>query len=221
MKNKKVYDLAMGAMFTAVILLMGLPPVQLGYLKVGMFSITVITIPVAVGAMLMGVKWGTYFGTLFGITSFIYGIVTGEGALMYSVFSTEGAPFYMSILGFLLYGVVTIVPRALVGFGSGMIYKLLKKKGSAKLSVVIASVSAPLLNTILFLSAMVGCYCATPVINTLMELNGKDNVIELLLAMTGLNAVVELSVCTLVSIAAGAFILKMIEMQGKKKNESF
>ena len=70
MNNKqKTYKLVLAAVFTALIIVMSFTP--LGYLRVGFVSISFMTIPVALGAVLLGPAYGAYFGLLFGITSFI------------------------------------------------------------------------------------------------------------------------------------------------------
>ncbi|MDY3274271.1 MAG: ECF transporter S component, partial [Agathobacter sp.] len=55
------------ALLTAIVILMAYTP--LGYLKVGAVSITFIVVPVAVGAVLLGVKAGAFLGLVFGLTS--------------------------------------------------------------------------------------------------------------------------------------------------------
>ena len=69
-KNKeKIYKLTLTAMLTALIFVMAFTP--LGYLKIGAVSITFITIPVVIGAIVGGPSVGTVLGLMFGATSFI------------------------------------------------------------------------------------------------------------------------------------------------------
>ena len=56
------------AMMIAIILLMSFTP--LGYLRTPGLSITLLTIPVAVGAIILGPKGGAVCGFTFGATSF-------------------------------------------------------------------------------------------------------------------------------------------------------
>mgnify|MGYP002231725940 CR=1 FL=1 len=65
------------AMMIAIILLMSFTP--LGYLRTPGLSITLLTIPVAVGAIILGPKGGAVCGLAFGATSF-YMAVTGSSA---------------------------------------------------------------------------------------------------------------------------------------------
>ncbi len=199
MNKKQTYNIALGAMFTALILVMAFTP--LGYLRIGTVEITFLPIPVAIGAILMGPAWGTYFGLLFGLTSFAVGF-GGSGAAMIAVSVWR-------------YAFVTVVPRIIVGFGCGMVYKLLKERVNSTFSVIAASVLAPILNTVLFLSALIGCYYNTEVVSGLMSATSTANVLALALAIAGINAVIELIACTVISVAASTFINKMAEMREK------
>jgi uncharacterized membrane protein len=71
-------------------------------------------------------------------------------------------PVFMAINPFLAF-VVCVVPRVLVGWLTGVIYKCLAKLGEEKKVLVyaIAFISAPIMNTILFLGAIFLCYQAT------------------------------------------------------------
>ena len=72
------------AMMIAIILLMSFTP--LGYLRTPGLSITLLTIPVAVGAIILGPKGGAVCGLAFGATSF-YMAVTGSSAFAAALFN--------------------------------------------------------------------------------------------------------------------------------------
>lgn len=57
------------ALFVAIILLMAFTPI--GYIKTAGLEITLIVVPVAVGAVTLGPTAGAILGGAFGITSFI------------------------------------------------------------------------------------------------------------------------------------------------------
>ena len=59
--------LVLTALLTALIIVMAFTP--LGYLKAGAIEITFITIPVIIGAVLLGPVGGLFLGAVFGITS--------------------------------------------------------------------------------------------------------------------------------------------------------
>ena len=81
------------AMMIAVILLMAFTP--LGYIRTPFLTVTLITIPVAVGAMFLGPKGGMVCGLAFGLTSF-YTALTAP-SLMMAAFMTVN-PIYVAIL---------------------------------------------------------------------------------------------------------------------------
>ena len=64
------------ALISAIIIVMAMTP--LGYLKTPFLSITLLTIPVAVGAIVLGPKEGAFLGGVFGATSFAQAL-TGAG----------------------------------------------------------------------------------------------------------------------------------------------
>ena len=101
------------AMMIAVILLMAFTP--LGYIRTPFLTVTLITIPVAVGAMFLGPKGGMVCGLAFGLTSF-YTALTAP-SLMMAAFMTVN-PIYVAIL--------CIIPRALEGLFCGLIFKALR-----------------------------------------------------------------------------------------------
>ena len=106
------------ALLVAIILLMAFTPI--GYIKTAGLEITLIVIPVAVGAVTLGPAAGAILGGVFGITSFIQ-------------------CFGMSAFGTLLLGVnpvftflVCVPTRILDGWLTGLIYAGLKEENVAE-----------------------------------------------------------------------------------------
>lgn len=126
------------AMMIAIILLMSFTP--LGYLRTPGLSITLLTIPVAVGAIILGPKGGAVCGLAFGATSF-YMAVTGSSAFAAALFNIN--PFGTFI--------VCIVARVLEGWITGLIFAALYKSPAKKFSYYVASLACPLLNTFFFM----------------------------------------------------------------------
>ncbi|HHT65511.1 MAG: ECF transporter S component [Caldicoprobacterales bacterium] len=131
------------AILAAIMLILTFTP--LGYLKIGIIEITFMPIPVAVGAIILGPLAGAIMGVVFGATSFIHALLglSPFGSALMTI-----NPFYTFIL--------TMVPRILMGWLTGLIFqKLYQKQRTKAISYGAASLSAALLNTILFLSALV------------------------------------------------------------------
>ena len=131
------------AILAAILLLMAFTP--LGYLKIGPFSMTLLLIPVAVGAIVLGPGAGLFLGTLFGLTSMVqcFGMDPFGTALM------TANPIGMII--------TTLVTRMLMGWLCGLIFKAFDRPQKPALRITgtfVASLSSAVLNTILFLSML-------------------------------------------------------------------
>ena len=140
-KKNKTRKLTQMALLTAIILLMAFTP--LGYLRTGVVEITFIMIPVVVGAILMGPGAGAILGGVFGLTSFIqcFGM-SALGAMLLQV-------------NWFFTFVVCFVPRVLMGWLAGLIFKALYKVDKTRLvSFAVASLSGAVLNTIFFVGSL-------------------------------------------------------------------
>ncbi len=165
-------------MLAAILLIMALTP--LGYLKVGPFSITFLTIPVAIGAIILGPSEGAVLGFLFGITSLIqcFG-ADAFGTLLFSV-----NPINTVIL--------CIIPRILTGYFSGLTFRFLKENISLIFSYAISAFVAAATNTILFVGFLIVLFNNTEAIKTL-----GDNIIKVISVLITTNSLVEAVVTTL------------------------
>lgn len=177
---------------TAIILLMSFTP--LGYLRTGTVEITLIGIPVAVGAIVLGAKSGAFLGTVFGLTSFIqcFGISAFGTALC------QINPFLTFIL--------CLVPRILCGILPAFIFKALSKFDKTKLiSYAVASLSTALINTIFFVGGLLLFFWKTDFIQGLNS-DGK-NVMAFMIAFIGINGLIE----AIATLFAGGAIAKAVD----------
>ena len=101
------------ALLVAIILIMAFTPI--GYIRTAGLEITLIVVPVAVGAVTLGPAAGAILGGVFGVTSFIqcFGMSPFGAALL-------------GINGFLTF-LVCVPTRILMGWLTGLIYKGLRK----------------------------------------------------------------------------------------------
>ena len=106
------------------------------------FSISLVLIPIVLGAALYGPSAGTLLGTTFGVVVFI-NCVTGADVGGHMVF--QAGPF----LCFL----VVIGKGALAGLASGWIYKLVAKR-NGYLAMLFAAIICPVVNTGTFVACM-------------------------------------------------------------------
>ena len=108
--EKRVLDMTLAAIFTAIIIMMAVVPF-LGYIPLGFMNATIIHVPVIIGAILLGPRYGAYFGLVFGMTSLI------KATLTPNITSFVFSPF-VSIGGYsgnMWSVVISLVPRILIG----------------------------------------------------------------------------------------------------------
>ena len=194
--KSQILKMVQMAILIAIMLILAFTP--LGYLKFGLIEITLMVIPVAVGAIVLGPLCGAILGGVFGITSFIqcFG------------FSAFGA-VVLGINPWLTF-ITCLVPRILCGWLSGLIFQALKKIDKTKIvSYVVASLSTALLNTIFFVGCVVLFFWNNDSFLTGMAESGMplDSLWAFLVAFVGLNGLVE----AIVNFIVGAGIAKVVD----------
>ena len=176
------------ALLVAIILLMAFTPI--GYIKTAGLEITLIVVPVAVGAVTLGPTAGAILGGVFGITSFIqcFGMST-FGVALFSVSPLRTA-------------IVCIVPRVLMGWLTAVIFKAVSSKDKTSfVQYLVASIAGPLLNTILFTGTLLLLFNNAPIIIQLKEQFGSTNVMAFAAAFVGVNGLIEAGVCAVLGTA--------------------
>lgn len=182
LSKKKILTLTENAMLAAIVVLMAFTPI--GYLQLGLVKMTFIMIPVAVGAITLGEKSGAFLGLVFGITSFVqcFGLDIFGTTLM------SINPIYTFIM--------CLIPRVLMGYLCGLVYKALArfKKGVA---VVVASLSAPIFNTVFFMTLLMLFFGNSDYIMSMRA--GTENLWAFLVAFVGLNGIMEVVTTVLIA----------------------
>jgi len=140
-------SVARDAVFLALIALMGFVP-QLGYITIAPgLSLTLIHLPVLIGAALNGPKKGFLFGLFFGVTSWLQAVSSPVG-----------------FNAFFVYPWISVLPRALFGFLAGFFFKLAKqtpKIGRSALTLGVISFLMTMLHTILVFATLLAFYPET------------------------------------------------------------
>lgn len=136
-KIRKMTGVALLMALVVVLQLLGgmIPPV-------GGFTISLVLIPIVLGAALYGPKTGALLGATFGVVVVI-GCVTGTDAGGAMVFQANP----------LLCVLVVMVKGTLAGLLSGIVYAALKGRNQT-LAMVLAAVVCPLVNTGIFIISM-------------------------------------------------------------------
>lgn len=196
MNMASILKLTLTAVFLAIIVVMSFTP--LGYLKLGTIEISLLAIPVAAGAALLGVGGGALLGLAFGVSSLIqcFGMSAFGTALM------GINPVLTSIL--------CIVPRILVGVASALVYKVLKGKNvQANVASLASFLTAAVVNTILFVGLFILMFGNTEFYAGLETQFATTNVIAFFAAFVGVNGIVEAVASGVVGGALGGVIVRI------------
>ncbi len=192
--KQKIARIVIMGLLTAILVVMSFTP--LGYLNIGLLSITLNIIPVAIAALTMGPIGGAAVGAVFGLTSFLQcvgiGIPSAFGVTLFSINP-------------LLTVITCFVPRVLDGFLLGYIHKLVSKLSNSYVSCFVTGFAAAFLNTLFFMLSLMLCFGRTEYI---MEMRGGMNIIAFMCAFVGINAVFEMIASTIVTGAVGTALIK-------------
>ena len=131
--NEKVRKLTLAALLTAIVVVLALLGTAIRF---GTFNVNLALVPIVIGAALLGVGYGAWFG-------FVNAMVI--------LLSGDAAPFLaVNVFG----TIVTVVAKGvLCGLVSGLVYKLVERFNKYA-AVVAAALVCPLVNTGVFL---IGC----------------------------------------------------------------
>lgn len=168
--SESVKKIAIAGILTALVVVLQM----MGqFIKFGPFAISLVLIPIVLGAALCGPKVSTWLGFVFGVAV---------------LFTDAGAFLAISVFG----TVVTVLLKgALCGLAAGIAYKALESK-NRYVAVTVAAVVCPIVNTGIFLLG-----CAAFFMDTIQQWGagaGFENVAEyLIVGMVGVNFLVELA----------------------------
>jgi len=177
------------ALLIAIVAILSYTP--LGYIKTFGFEITTVVVPVAVGAVTLGPAAGAILGAAFGIMSLSRWMM-GMSALGATLFSINPLATF----------IVCVVARILMGWLTGVLYRVLVKiQPLKKVALVIANLCGPLLNTLFFMSFIVLFFYNTEYIQGIVEGLGATNPFMFVIAFVGLNGLVEAIVCFVIGSA--------------------
>lgn len=137
MKRKtNVFQLTMISMLVAILIVQTFVP-MLGYIPIGPIDVTIVHITVILSAVLFGPKIGLTVGTTWGLLS------------MFRAYM-QPTPFNIVFLNPL----ISVLPRALVGWGSAKVFQFLSKRMSNRLAYSVTAAFGTLTNTVLVLGGI-------------------------------------------------------------------
>lgn len=135
---KRNLALAQLGMLSALIVIMTFVP-YIGYISIGALSITLLHIPLIIGACVLGVKGGLVLGAVWGITCIIKA-ATSPVAITDPLFTNP---------------LVSLLPRLIAGLVAGLVYELVSKKlKKVHLASILSAVFACLTNTVFVMGSL-------------------------------------------------------------------
>lgn len=172
MKKVNTKTLAGLGLMTAIVIVLQLVG---GAIRFGTFSISLVLLPIVVGAALYGAGAGAWLGFIFGAAV----LFSGDAAAFLAV-NAPGAV------------ILCLAKGTLAGLCAGLVYKLAEKK-SKILGTALAAVTAPVVNTGIFL---LGCWAFfLDTVKGWAAAAGVENVgMFMLVGFVGINFVIELAV---------------------------
>ncbi len=183
MNNKKTLQLVETAVLIAITIIMGTTP--LGTIPTPFLKISLVTVPVAIAAIVIGPVAGLICGTAFGLTS-LFGAVTGTSGMLSVLFTINPVGVVITAL----------VPRMLEGLLVGLIFKLLH--GGLKLKKVsyyLSALCCPALNTLMFMSCIVGFFYNTDYVQNTLNAKEAGSALSFVIALVGFQCTIECITC--------------------------
>ena len=191
-QNQQILRMVEMAMLLALVIVL---QIFGGMFKIGPFSLTLVLIPVVIGSIVLGPIGGAVLGAAFGIVVLVQcisGIDIG-GNLLWSI-----NPFFTAL--------ICLGKGAAAGFVPGLIYRAMTKKSQTKglclTAAILAGVSAPIVNTGLFLAGLSICFNST-----LIAWAGGTNVLMYIITgLVGINFIIEFVINLVVSPAIATIV---------------
>lgn len=188
MSNKKqTQKLVLVAIMTALVIVLQL----LGqFIKLGPFSVSLVLVPIVVGAAMCDFKIGAWLGFVFGVVV----LLSGDAAAFLAV----------DVWGTVI---TVLVKGTLCGLCAGLCYRLLQKK-NRYLAVIVSAIVCPIVNTGVFL---LGCrlFFMSTITEWGMALGFKNVAEYMFIGLAGGNFIFEL----LVNIVLAPVILRVITLK--------
>ena len=193
--RQNVRKMVVIAMLSGICLFLGVT--GLGFIPLPLFKLTILHLPVIIGAIIEGPIVGASIGFIFGIFS-IYQNITAP---------TPMSPFFYN-------PIISILPRVLIGVISYYVYRILKRKlKNKKLSIGIAAICGSLTNKIGVLGSIYLIYfkdyASILIENGTISAGSRSTVTVALLSIIGTNGMAEAALSALVAIPVIIAIFKM------------
>ena len=183
----KTEKVVLGAVLTALVVVLQL----LGsFIRFGPFSISLVLVPIVIGAAMCGYKIGGWLGLVFGVVV----LLSGDAVAFLSI----------DIVGTII---TVLFKGTLCGLTAGVVYRMLEKH-NRYLAVMVAAVVCPVVNTGIFL---LGCkfFFMSAIVEWGATAGFKNAAEYMFLGLAGGNFVFELCV----NIMLAPIVLRLIKFK--------
>ena len=195
-RREKTTYLVQLAILAAILLL--LEVTGLGYIRIPAISMTIMQVPVIIGAIVLSPAAGAILGAVFGLTSFAQAF--GKDPLGAALLTIN--PFGLAV--------TTIVTRTLMGWLCGLVYKGLSKTAlNNNLTLVLSSLLGALLNTLLFMSSFLLFFFNTPVVQDIAKGIGTGSPLLFAALLVGVQGLIEAGICALLGSTISKALLSV------------
>ena len=191
-RNQKYRTLTGLALFTAIVVVLQIVG---SFIKFGPFSVSLVLIPIVVGAAVYGPKAGAYLGGVFGVVVLIACITGADqgGSILWNA-----NPFLTAL--------ICLTKGILAGLAAGAVYTALARQGKTTNKVtgtIVAAVICPVVNPGIFILGLAVCFQ-----DILVSWAGGSSVVYyILVVLVGLNFLMEM----LINIVLSPVIVRIIQ----------
>ncbi|WP_051656932.1 ECF transporter S component [Butyrivibrio sp. AE3004] len=185
------------ALMIAVTLIMG--NTILGTIPTPFLKISIVTVPVALSTMLIGPAAGIICGIVFGINSFVSAL-TGASGLLSTLFTISPVGVFFT----------AVIARLLDAAFVGGIYKLIHRGKLKTASYYITGALMPLFNTVFFMTSLCLFFYNTDYVQSLVSNYNATNPFAFVIAMVGVQAVVEAVIGCILGGTVGVVLAKVL-----------
>lgn len=196
MRNNNIIKMVQVSILMAIIVVLQL----LSYvIKIGTFNLSLVLIPIVVGAALFGPKTGALLGFVFGgvVTACCVSGMDAGGAILWNA-----NPF--------LTAAICLIKGTAAGWVAGLIATAFKNSRVPFVGIALAALAAPVVNTGLFLLGLSTCFYDILV----AWAGGQEILYYIIFGLVGINFVIEFALNAILSPTVTA-IVKAVKKTGR------
>ena len=180
----------------------------LGRVPIGPLNMSFLTLPIAIGAMLMGPLTGAILGGVFGLFS-LWDAISGAGGMTSFFFQNNPVSTVILCVGM----------RILMGVCCGLIFKAVSKldRDEKTWSYFVGALSAPLLNTIFFMGYIILMFYNTEYIQNIVATKGALNPLHFVVLLVGVQGLIEAVSVAIIGGILTKVLSKVVKNYGVKR----